>query len=116
MSIKIGKVTANGNAQDGVRVPESANFEVGALEANSNGGSGLNIIKDKDNILTELGLPENTDMQILSELLSKIKKAPDNESKSNIVKESVFLKSLGVITNSTSLIASAISIASNISM
>ncbi|KQH89395.1 hypothetical protein [Vibrio fluvialis] len=101
MAIEIGKITANNNGRDGVRLPDNVDFKATEIIANGNLGDGVNIVKT-DSVLGQLGIPEDIDIQDFISLLEEIGPLGDTE-KEAVIKESTLLQSL--LTGAYDLVA-----------
>jgi hypothetical protein len=112
VEIKIGKIVASENGQDGVRVEGNVQLSIGDLHTERNGGQGLNI-RAPAPLLEKLGLPKDIDPLELAQLLQSLQSLP-MESRTRAVEQSGLLAKAGrVVVDSSTLIANVIAIASN---
>ncbi|MEZ9351599.1 hypothetical protein AB4182_08545 [Vibrio splendidus] len=112
MAIEIGKIITRGNQRDGVRLPKDTDLKVDEIHAVDNGGDGFNVI-DTDNLLDKLGLPQDTNLQELSELLNILRTIESKEEQFEIVKNSSFFDQISsAVLNSTTLVANIVTAAS----
>ena len=104
--------TSLNNGGDGVRIEGDFDIEIDGLHTAGNGGQGINIIETRS-ILQSIGLPEDTEPQLVIEVLNRLV-ASQPEQNSEIVTRSRLgqqLRRLGL--DLTTVTANLVTIASS---
>ena len=71
MPINMTDCGANGNKGDGIRVVGDPNLTLKNFQSNNNGGQGYNFIT-VDALIAQLGLPKETDPQLIKEVFDQL--------------------------------------------
>jgi hypothetical protein len=101
MSVKMKNCGAQRNKGDGIRVAGDVDLTLDGFQSSDNGGHGYNFLPEA-NVMTQLGLPADTDpalvKSILNELLSQNAKPSEEVIKSSGLFEKVVAKGADLST------------------